>query len=79
MTTGNLYLDLAQTGFNVIVMAKPGHGWHFVWKEFTPNVGLIRVRLVRDGTVKGKSRGYVDCIGVTPAEKFAPPSRKYGP
>ncbi|MDB5307117.1 MAG: hypothetical protein JWO38_1319 [Gemmataceae bacterium] len=74
MPDGNLYLDLAQTGFNVIVMATPGKPWHFAWKEFTPDGEWVRIRLVRDRAVKAGERAYVDCVGLTPADEFAPPA-----
>jgi hypothetical protein len=75
ISSGDLSLDLADVDFNVRVMAQPKtSGWHFAWKSFVPKTESVRVRLIRDGTVKSVELGYIDGVAVTPAADFVPPS-----
>lgn len=77
LSSGELRIDLAQVSFDVQLHAKPGvAGWQFIWKSFTPDVHQVRIRLVRAGTVQAREPGFIDCVGLTPAEDFVPPSSK---
>ncbi len=73
LSSGELRIDLAQVSFDVQLHAKLGvAGWQFIWKSFTPDVDQVRIRLVRAGTVQAVEPGFIDCVGLTPAEDFVP-------
>lgn len=80
LSSGELWIDLAEVSFNVVVQAKPGTpGWQFVWKSFTPVVKQVRIRLVRAGTVKVREPAFIDCVRLTPFDDFVPPKQAGSP
>jgi serine/threonine protein kinase len=80
LSSGELWIDLAEVSFNVVVQAKPGTpGWQFAWKKFTPETDHVRIRLVRAGMVRAGEPGFIDSVGLTPCDGFSPPKQAGSP